>query len=109
MKISIKIEQVILYSIGLGILGFVVGGIFDSRLILMFGAIALLPLCIILFLAALASAWEAADEIIPNFKGKSFLVVFVVLLVAIAFILVIFFGAGSENSGCQSYRGVPTC
>ncbi len=109
MKFPIRIEQVILYSIGLGILGFIMGGIFDSRFLLMIGAIAFLPLCIIFFLAALGAAWEAADGIIPNFKGKQILVVFVVLLVAVAFIFTIFIGVGNENLGCPSYRGELTC
>ena len=109
MKIPIRIEQILLYSLGIGILGFVVGGLFDSKPILMIGSIAFIPLCIIIFLGALGAAWETADGVIPDFKGKNVLVIIVVLFVAAAFIFAIFIGAGTDNSGCINYRGNSTC
>lgn len=104
-----RMGNFVLSSFGLGILALFLGSILKLQTLLFIGILALIPLCLVLVFAAVATAWETANEIIPNFRGKNLLVGLITLVITLMFIAVIFGGSGSDLSDCPTYRGVPTC
>ena len=105
-----NIDKIIFYPLGAGVVLLILGKLTGSRELLIAGALGLLPLAGVLVFAAIGFAWITADDLIPEFRGKSVLVGLIVLVIAAMFVIGIIAGNGGDESGsCPSYRGFPTC
>lgn len=103
-------DKFVLWPLGAGILCLIIGGAFDSRLLLLVGMLGMLPVALVIFVAVIGLVWTTLDDCIPDFRGKQILVGAIVLLVA-GFLLLAAIGGGADQGpgSCSSYRGVPTC
>ena len=104
------IDKLVLWPLAAGILCIFLGGAFDSRLLMLVGALGMLPLALALFVAVIGLIWSTLDEVTPEFRGKQLLIGVIVFLVA-GLVLLVAIGGGSDKGpgSCPSYRGVPTC
>lgn len=103
------LDKIILYPFGIGVVLLFIGSIFDVRILQLVGILGFLPLAVVLFFGVVGLFWELMDNLIPDFKAKSYVVGVIVLVFTVLFAVSIHNGAGGESGACQTYRGIPTC
>jgi FtsH-binding integral membrane protein len=105
------VGQVILYSLGIGVISSIVGASFDIRALRIIGALGFIPLGLIIVLGVVGAFVGMLDEILPDFKGKDVLLIILGIGFLLIFSAFIFFEMGhvSNSSNCPTYRGFPTC
>lgn len=102
-------DKFVFYPLFVGIGLLVLSVLLESRELALIGILGFLPIAFVIVFGLIGYVWEIADDSIPDFPGKRFLIVAIVLIVAILFGIAIFGGGGGDPSSCQSYRGEPLC